>query len=453
MGLFDFLKKKKNEEENISEVLNEEGLNKEISEEEPSVEAVDENAETEQAIEETEEVFETEEITEPVFEKTAEMEVSAEENEENIEETTEEQPEQAEEIPSDKTETAEETVEEEQPENTEEISDDEENSVVEEPEETPIEEPAEEEKPKKGFFARLKEGLGKTRKNILGSVDSVLGAFTKIDEDVFEELEEALIMADLGVQTTMDICDTLRKRVKREGVTDPSMIKHMLSEEISEILLEGCEEEFVMPEHTVLLVIGVNGVGKTTTIGKLASSFKSQGKSVLLAAADTFRAAAIDQLAIWGDRCGVDVIKHEENSDPAAVVFDAANAAKNRKTDILICDTAGRLHNKKNLMEELKKISKVIEREYPQAHKEVFLVLDATTGQNALQQAKLFKEAADITGIILTKLDGTAKGGIVVAIKSELKIPVRYIGVGEGIDDLQKFDAKSFAEALFDNEG
>ena len=453
MGLFDFFKKKKNEEENISEVLNEEGLNKEISEEEPSVEAVDENAETEQAIEETEEVFETEEIAEPVFEKTAEMEVSAEENEENIEETTEEQPEQAEEIPSDKTETAEETVEEEQLENTEENSDDEENSLDEETEETAVEEPAEEEKPKKGFFARLKEGLGKTRKNILGSVDSVLGAFTKIDEDLFEELEEALIMADLGVQTTMDICDTLRKRVKREGVTDPSMIKHMLSEEISEILLEGCEEEFVMPEHTVLLVIGVNGVGKTTTIGKLASSFKSQGKSVLLAAADTFRAAAIDQLAIWGDRCGVDVIKHEENSDPAAVVFDAANAAKNRKTDILICDTAGRLHNKKNLMEELKKISKVIEREYPQAHKEVFLVLDATTGQNALQQAKLFKEAADITGIILTKLDGTAKGGIVVAIKSELKIPVRYIGVGEGIDDLQKFDAKSFAEALFDNEG
>lgn len=453
MGLFDFFKKKKNEEENISEVLNEEGLNKEISEEEPSVEAVDENAETEQAIEETEEVFETEEIAEPVFEKTAEMEVSSEKNEENIEETTEEQPEQAEEIPSDKTETAEETVEKEQPENTEENSDDEENSLEEETEETLVEESAEEEKPKKGFFARLKEGLGKTRKNILGSVDSVLGAFTKIDEDLFEELEEALIMADLGVQTTMDICDTLRKRVKREGVTDPSMIKHMLSEEISEILLEGCEEEFVMPEHTVLLVIGVNGVGKTTTIGKLASSFKSQGKSVLLAAADTFRAAAIDQLAIWGDRCGVDVIKHEENSDPAAVVFDAANAAKNRKTDILICDTAGRLHNKKNLMEELKKISKVIEREYPQAHKEVFLVLDATTGQNALQQAKLFKEAADITGIILTKLDGTAKGGIVVAIKSELKIPVRYIGVGEGIDDLQKFDAKSFAEALFDNEG
>ncbi len=441
MGLFDFFKKKKNEEqeENISEVLNE-NLSEELSQE-----AVEENAETEQAIEETEEIFEKEETAEPVFEEVEEIEVSEKENEEVTEETTEEQPEQAEEIQYEKNETAEETVEE-QTENTEE------NSVEENIEETHVEEPAEEEKPKKGFFARLKEGLGKTRKNIMGSVDSVLGAFTKIDEDLFEELEEALIMADLGVQTTMDICDTLRKRVKREGVTDPSMIKHMLSEEISEILLEGCEEEFVMPEHTVLLVIGVNGVGKTTTIGKLASSFKSHGKSVLLAAADTFRAAAIDQLVIWGDRCGVDVIKHEENSDPAAVVFDAANAAKNRKTDILICDTAGRLHNKKNLMEELKKISKVIEREYPQAHKEVFLVLDATTGQNALQQAKLFKEAADITGIILTKLDGTAKGGIVVAIKSELKIPVRYIGVGEGIDDLQKFDAKSFAEALFDNE-
>lgn len=446
MGLFDFLKKKKNEEqeENISEVLNEEGLNEELSQE-----AVEENTETEQAIEETEEIFEKEETEEPVFEEVGEIEVSEKENEEPTEEITEEQ---AEEIQSEETETAEETVEE-QSENTEEVSDTEENSLEEESEENSVEETVEEEKPKKGFFARLKEGLGKTRKNIMGSVDSVLGAFTKIDEDLFEELEEALIMDDLGVQTTMDICDTLRKRVKREGVTDPSMIKHMLSEEISEILLEGCEEEFVMPEHTVLLVIGVNGVGKTTTIGKLASSFKSQGKSVLLAAADTFRAAAIDQLVIWGDRCGVDVIKHEENSDPAAVVFDAANAAKNRKTDILICDTAGRLHNKKNLMEELKKISKVIEREYPQAHKEVFLVLDATTGQNALQQAKLFKEAADITGIILTKLDGTAKGGIVVAIKSELKIPVRYIGVGEGIDDLQKFDAKSFAEALFDNEG
>jgi len=313
-------------------------------------------------------------------------------------------------------------------------------------------EAAADEKPKKGFFARLKEGLGKTRKNILGSVDGVLGAFTKIDEELFEELEEALIMADIGVQTTMDITETLRKRVKRENVKDPQEIKKMLSEEISRILLEGTENENDIETPAVMLVIGVNGVGKTTTIGKLASIYKEQGKKVLLAAADTFRAAAIDQLMIWGERSGVDVIRHEENSDPAAVVFDAVSAAKNRKTDILICDTAGRLHNKKNLMEELKKISKVIEREFPQAHRETYLVLDATTGQNALQQAKLFKEAADITGIILTKLDGTAKGGIVVAIKSELKIPVKYVGVGEGIEDLQKFDAESFAKALLDEE-
>jgi fused signal recognition particle receptor len=259
-------------------------------------------------------------------------------------------------------------------------------------------------------------------------------------------------MADLGVQTTMNIIEILKKRVKKENVKDPLEIKRMLSEEISGILLDGTENEKELETPTVLLVIGVNGVGKTTTIGKLAAIYKKEGKKVLLAAADTFRAAAIDQLMVWGDRCGVDVIKHEENSDPAAVVFDAVNAAKNRKTDLLICDTAGRLHNKKNLMEELKKISKVIEREFPQANRETYLVLDATTGQNALQQAKLFEEVADITGIILTKLDGTAKGGIVVAIKSELKIPVKYVGVGESIEDLQKFDAESFAKALLNDE-
>ncbi len=223
----------------------------------------------------------------------------------------------------------------------------------------------------------------------------------------------------------------------------------MLIEEITAILEEDTQQQENLPSPTVMLVIGVNGVGKTTTIGKLSHNFKEQGKNVLLGAADTFRAAAIDQLEVWGQRAGIDVIKHQENSDPAAVVFDAVNAAKNRNMDLLICDTAGRLHNKKNLMEELKKIAKVIEREYPQAHKEVYLVLDATTGQNAMQQAKLFQEVADITGIILTKLDGTAKGGIVIAIKSELKLPVRYIGVGEGIKDLQKFDAKEFAKALF----
>ena len=329
-----------------------------------------------------------------------------------------------------------------------------EESAVEEPaEEVPAEEPVQEEKPAKmGFFAKLKAGLDKTRKNILGGVDGVLGAFTKIDEDLFEELEEALIMADLGVQTTMDIVENLRKRVKREHASDPSVIKDMLIDEITAILEEGAEEEESLPSPSVLLVIGVNGVGKTTTIGKLAHNYKEEGKSVMLAAADTFRAAAIDQLEIWGERNNVPVIKQAENSDPAAVVFDAVHEARKQNADLLICDTAGRLHNKKNLMEELKKIARVIEREYPAAHKEVYLVLDATTGQNALQQAKLFKEVADITGIVLTKLDGTAKGGIVVAIKSELQIPVRYIGVGEGIHDLQKFNAAEFAGALFGKE-
>ncbi len=319
-------------------------------------------------------------------------------------------------------------------------------------EEAVQEEPAEEKPAKMGFFAKLKAGLDKTRKNILGGVDGVLGAFTKIDEDLFEELEEALIMADLGVQTTMDIVENLRKRVKKEHATDPAVIKDMLIDEITAILEEGAEEEENLPSPSVLLVIGVNGVGKTTTIGKLAHNFKEDGKSVLLAAADTFRAAAIDQLEIWGERSDIQVVKHEENSDPAAVVFDAVHEARKQNADLLICDTAGRLHNKKNLMEELKKIARVIEREYPAAHKEVYLVLDATTGQNALQQAKLFKEVADITGIVLTKLDGTAKGGIVVAIKSELQIPVRYIGVGEGINDLQKFNAAEFAGALFGKE-
>jgi len=325
-----------------------------------------------------------------------------------------------------------------------------EEPVVEEPAAEPAQE---EEKPAKvGFFAKLKAGLDKTRKNILGGVDGVLGAFTKIDEDLFEELEEALIMADLGVQTTMDIVENLRKRVKREHATDPSVIKDMLIDEITAILEEGAEEAESLPNPSVLLVIGVNGVGKTTTIGKLAHNYKEEGKTVMLAAADTFRAAAIDQLEIWGERNNVPVIKQEENSDPAAVVFDAVHEARKQNADLLICDTAGRLHNKKNLMEELKKIARVIEREYPAAHKEVYLVLDATTGQNALQQAKLFKEVADITGIVLTKLDGTAKGGIVVAIKSELQIPVRYIGVGEGIHDLQKFNAAEFAGALFGKE-
>lgn len=301
---------------------------------------------------------------------------------------------------------------------------------------------------KKGFFTKLKEGLNKTRKNIIDSIDRVLGSFTKIDEELFEELEESLIMADIGVETTDRIVDSLREHVKRERVTEPIQIKQILIDEITQILEEG-ETKLDMPSPVIILVIGVNGVGKTTSIGKLANKYKNEGKKVLLAAADTFRAAAIDQLEIWGQRSNIDVIKHQENSDPAAVVYDAIQAAKSRKVDILICDTAGRLHNKKNLMEELRKISKIINREYPDAHKETFLVIDGTTGQNALQQVKVFKEITEITGIIITKLDGTAKGGIIIAIKSELKIPVRYIGVGEKIEDLQEFNASDFSKALF----
>ena len=300
---------------------------------------------------------------------------------------------------------------------------------------------------KKGFFSRLKEGLGKTRKNILGGIDEVLGHFTSIDEDLFEELEEALIMADLGVETTETVMEGLRAAVKRERATDPAQVRELLTAEIAGLMDKEEPEEPEGP--AVLLVIGVNGVGKTTTIGKLAHVYREQGKTVMLAAADTFRAAAIDQLEIWGERCGVPVIKHTEGSDPAAVVFDAVQAARSKGVDLLICDTAGRLHNKKNLMEELKKIDRIIDREYPQARKEVYLVLDATTGQNALQQARLFREAAPLTGIVLTKLDGTAKGGVVVAIQAELGVPVKFIGVGEGIDDLQPFRAKEFARALF----
>ena len=300
-----------------------------------------------------------------------------------------------------------------------------------------------------GLFSRIKSGLSKTRDSILSGVGQVFSAFSVVDEELFGELEEALIMADMGVETSVVILDKLRERVRAEKVTEPDAVKTMLSEEIAAALTAGAKPfEFTTP--AVFLIIGVNGVGKTTTIGKLTKWYKSENKSILVAAADTFRAAAIDQLGVWCDRAGVTMIRQAEGSDPAAVVFDAAAAAKARGIDLLICDTAGRLHNKKNLMEELRKINRIIETQFPEAHKEVLLILDATTGQNALQQAKLFKEVADITGIILTKLDGTTKGGIVVAIKNELDIPVRFITVGEGIDDLQPFDADMFARALLE---
>ncbi|WP_250277906.1 signal recognition particle-docking protein FtsY [[Clostridium] colinum] len=311
------------------------------------------------------------------------------------------------------------------------------------------EEEAEEEPKKKVFFTKIKMGLSKTRDSILNGVEQVLSSFTKIDEELFEELEESLIMSDIGVETSIYIIGKVKEIVKSERIKEVAEVKNVIIRVISDILEEETDE-FELKSPSVILVIGVNGVGKTTTIGKLASNYKKQGKKLILAAGDTFRAAAIDQLQVWGERSGIDVIKHQEGSDPAAVVFDAIQAGKARKADILICDTAGRLHNKKNLMEELKKIAKVVNRENPEAQIETLLVLDATTGQNALQQAKLFRKVANITGIVLTKLDGTAKGGVVIAIKNELKIPVRFIGVGEGIDDLRPFDAKEFSRALFE---
>ncbi|MGL5435189.1 MAG: signal recognition particle-docking protein FtsY [Lachnospiraceae bacterium] len=303
---------------------------------------------------------------------------------------------------------------------------------------------------KKGFFSRLVAGLNKTRENIVSGMDSIFSGFSSIDEDFYEELEETLIMGDLGIQTTMSVIENLRAKVKANHVKEPSECRNILIESIKEQMNLG-ENAYEFENRTsVVLVIGVNGVGKTTSVGKLAGQLKDQGKRVVLAAADTFRAAAIEQLTEWANRAGVEIIAQHEGSDPAAVIYDAVAAAKSRKADVLICDTAGRLHNKKNLMEELKKINRIIDKEYPDAYRETLVVLDGTTGQNAMAQAKQFMEVADITGIILTKLDGTAKGGIAVAIQSELGIPVKYVGVGEKIDDLQKFDSNDFVNALFE---
>lgn len=302
---------------------------------------------------------------------------------------------------------------------------------------------------KKGFFARLKEGLTKTRNNIVRGIDSVFSGFSAIDDDFYEELEEILIMGDIGVNATTEIIARLKAQIKEQHIKEPNECKQLLIEGIKEQMRVGENAYEFEQRQSVIMVIGVNGVGKTTTVGKLAGKLKGQGRRVLIAAADTFRAAAGEQLSEWADRAGVDMIGGSEGSDPASVIFDAVNAAKARNIDVLLCDTAGRLHNKKNLMEELKKINRIIDREFPDAHRENLVVLDATTGQNALQQAKEFGEVADLTGIILTKMDGTAKGGIAVAIQSQLQIPVKYIGVGETIEDLQKFDADQFVDALF----
>ncbi len=300
-----------------------------------------------------------------------------------------------------------------------------------------------------GFFEKLKDGLTKTRKGITERIDKVLVSFGKIDEDLFDELEEILITSDIGMDTSMKIINDIKAKVKQNKITNPAEVKGLLKDELMKIM-EGETSLKLGTTPSVIVIIGVNGVGKTTSIGKIANHLKQQGKKVMLAAADTFRAAAIEQLEIWADRSDVEIIKHKEGADPAAVIYDAIVAAKARKADVLICDTAGRLHTKKNLMEELKKIFRIIERELPGADQENLLVLDATTGQNALSQAKTFGELVDLSGIVLTKLDGTAKGGIVIAVKSELSIPIKLVGVGEGMDDLQKFEPKDFVDALFD---
>lgn len=304
---------------------------------------------------------------------------------------------------------------------------------------------------KVGLFDKLKQGLTKAKQGITDKIDEVLKSYTKVDEELLEELEEILITADVGVNTTMDIIDKLRDKIKEKGITNPMDVRDELKSIVEDILCSENSQLDTDHSPTIILMVGVNGVGKTTTIGKLAYKYKKEGKKVLLAAGDTFRAAAAEQLEIWAKRSNVDIIKHQEGADPGAVVFDAIKAAKARNTDLLICDTAGRLHNKANLMNELGKVFKIVDREFPEAKKEVLLVVDATTGQNAVVQAKTFKEVANITGIVLTKLDGTAKGGVVLAVKSEVDVPVKLIGVGEKVEDLQNFDAKLFSEALFGN--
>ena len=394
---------------------------------------------------------EPEEIAEPETVETEPEEVAEPETVETEPEMVEPEPEEVAEPETVETEPEEiaelETVETE----PEEIAEPEELDETE-AEASESEEPQEpEKKKKKGFFEKIRDGLRKTKDSVIAKMQLVLNAFTKIDEDLFDQLEETMIMGDMGAETSIEICDQLRKRVKERGITDPKQIMGLIQEIIGEMLGEDQTLQ-LQTKPSVIMVIGVNGAGKTTTIGKLCHQLKEDGKKVIVAAADTFRAAAIDQLEVWTDRAGVELVKHAEGSDPAAVVYDAIEAAKARNCDVLICDTAGRLHNKKNLMQELAKINRIIENKAAGCDKEILLVLDATTGQNAVNQARLFKEVADITGIVLTKLDGTAKGGIIVSIKNELEIPVKLIGVGEKIDDLQPFHARDFVNALFETE-
>lgn len=443
--LFGFGKKKKEEiqEEPVEELevkeTEEDSQNVEDSKEEvkSDLENDEDNSEYDSQKEREEvEVLEEDEIESNTTEETKNEEaVSQEILEEQIE--AQEEIAEIEEIKAEDIETQEKQDEIEESEDTVE------NQIDDEVEE-------EEEKPKKvSLFDRLKQGLTKAKQGITDRIDEVLKAYTKVDEELLEDLEEVLITADVGVNTTMDIIEKLEDVIRTKKITDPQDVREELKLIIEDILSKDDTKLDVSHSPTIILMVGVNGVGKTTTIGKLAHRYKSEGKKVLLAAGDTFRAAAIDQLEVWANRCNVDIIKHQEGADPGAVIFDAIKASKARGVDVLICDTAGRLHNKSNLMNELGKVFKIVDREYPEAKKEVLLVVDATTGQNAVSQAKSFKEVCDITGLALTKLDGTAKGGVILAVKSEVDVPVKLIGVGEKMEDLQDFDSKSFVDALF----
>lgn len=428
--MFKFWKKNENKNENPDQEVNlEEGLSEEEIQEEVSDDAFQDQRIEEVALQEDvkEEGFQDQDLSEGTLEEDVEEEkAQVEEEIENVEDADVQAEEEIRE---------EETIEKE---------------IIEEVDGDGRQDSDQEEgKEKMGIFARLLAGLSKTKDNITGRIDSLLKSYTKIDEELLEDLEEILITADVGVTTTMEIIDRLRDMIKERGVKDPLEVRDLLKEIVASILKEGNSELDINPGPAVIVMVGVNGVGKTTTIGKLAQRYKKDGKKVMLAAADTFRAAATEQLDIWAKRIDVDIIKHHEGADPGAVVFDAIKASQARKVDLLICDTAGRLHNKSNLMNELGKIFKIIDREYPEAKKEVLLVVDATTGQNAVSQAKTFKEVANITGIVLTKLDGTAKGGVVLAVKSEVDVPVKLIGVGERAEDLQSFDADSFTDAIF----
>ena len=449
--LFGFGKKKKEEiqEESVEEIQVEEDGNSELEEAQNDSDDLKEEIEEQAEDIEVQSADEDEISTE--YEKQEEIINEKSQDEEKAVDVVAEEKEletSDEEIEEIKEELAQEIEESEEAQQSQEIEEDieQEDEFVEEIEETEIIE----EKPKKvSLFDRLKQGLTKAKQGITDRVDEVLKAYTKVDEELLEDLEEVLITADVGVNTTMDIIEKLEDAIRRKKITDPQDVREELKLIIEDILSKDDTKLDASHSPTIILMVGVNGVGKTTTIGKLAHRYKSEGKKVLLAAGDTFRAAAIDQLEVWANRCNVDIIKHQEGADPGAVIFDAIKASKSRGVDVLICDTAGRLHNKSNLMNELGKVFKIVDREYPEAKKEVLLVVDATTGQNAVSQAKSFKEVCDITGLVLTKLDGTAKGGVVLAVKSEVDVPVKLIGVGEQMEDLQDFDSKSFVDALF----